>query len=212
MKAKQAKEKTQIQETNVPVKQTETGITRSEKPEFTGPFTMMRHFAEDLENMFADFGFGRGFPNQPRMSLFEKENFGDRLDNLWKTPFGLDRTDFFNDFTPPVEILKSNGNIIVRADLPGLEKEDINVEVRDKLLTIEGERKNETEEKDEGFYRSERSYGSFFRQIPLPEGTKTDEAKATFKNGVLEVTLVAPEITSGGKRLEITDKAEKNKK
>jgi HSP20 family protein len=77
-------------------------------------------------------------------------------------------------------------------DLPGLKRDDVKVELTEGLLTISGERKEEKEEKREGYYRSERSYGSFFRQIPLPEGAKTDTAKAEFNDGVLEITMQAP--------------------
>ena len=80
----------------------------------------------------------------------------------------------------------------MRADLPGLKKDEVKVELTNDLLTISGERKEEKEEKREGYYRSERRYGSFFRQIPLPEGAKTDTAKAKFTDGVLEVTMQAP--------------------
>jgi HSP20 family protein len=94
---------------------------------------------------------------------------------------------------------------VVRADLPGLEKNDVKVDIADDVLTIQGERKQEHEEEHEGWYRSERSYGSFYRAVPLPEGTIADSAKANFKNGVLEVTLQAPpKEVSRGRRLEIS--------
>jgi HSP20 family protein len=73
-----------------------------------------------------------------------------------------------------------------------MNKEDVNVELRDDAVIIQGERKEEHEDEREGWYRSERTYGSFHRTIPLPEGTITDSAKATFKNGVLEVALQTP--------------------
>ena len=80
------------------------------------------------------------------------------------------------------------------------------VEIRDDALVIEGERKQEREEEREGLYRNERVYGSFYRTIPLPEGTIADSAKATFKNGVLEVVLQAPpQEVSRGRRLEIKE-------
>ena len=80
------------------------------------------------------------------------------------------------------------------------------VEINDNVLTIQGERKQEHEEEREGWYRNERSYGSFYRAIPLPEGTISDSAKASFKNGVLEITLQAPpQEVSRGRRLEIKE-------
>jgi HSP20 family protein len=100
-------------------------------------------------------------------------------------------------------VLQKNGEFIVRADLPGLRKENVKVEITDNVLTLSGERKEEKEEKREGYYRSERSYGSFYRQIPLPEGAKTDTATAEFKDGVLEITMQAPERQPRARRLEI---------
>jgi len=93
----------------------------------------------------------------------------------------------------------------VRADLPGLTKDDVKVELTDEALTISGERKAEKEEKREGFFRSERSYGIFYRQIPLPQGVDADKATATFTNGVLEVTIQVPKSEARGRKLEITE-------
>jgi HSP20 family protein len=76
--------------------------------------------------------------------------------------------------------------------------------VTEDAITIQGERRHEEERKEDGFYHSERSYGSFYRSIPLPEGVITDSAKATFKDGVLEVELQAPpQEVSRGRRVEI---------
>ena len=95
-------------------------------------------------------------------------------------------------WTPQIETFQRGDQFVVRADLPGLKKEDVNVEVADDALTIQGERRQEREENREGYYRSERSYGSFYRVVPLPEGVITESAKANFKDGVLEVTVQAP--------------------
>src|SRR4030095_3006522 len=94
-------------------------------------------------------------------------------------------------FSPQVDIFERNGKLVVRADLPGMTKDDITVEVTDDAVVMDGESRYEHEEKETGIYRSERSYGRFHREIPLPEGVKTENATATFKNGVLEVTLDA---------------------
>jgi HSP20 family protein len=104
-------------------------------------------------------------------------------------------------WTPQIEVFHRGNDLVVRADLPGMNKEDVNVEIGDHSITIQGERREEHEEEKEGWYRSERSYGSFYRTIPLPEGTITDSAKATFKNGVLEIVLQAPpkEVSRGRK-------------
>jgi HSP20 family protein len=103
-------------------------------------------------------------------------------------------------------------NVIVRADLPGLTKDDVNVEVADNGITIEGERKKETDEKGEGYYRSERTYGRFFRRVPLPEGVKAEDAQATFSNGVLEITIpTAKTEQRKSRRLEIAGERQKSR-
>ena len=84
-----------------------------------------------------------------------------------------------------------------------MKREDVKVELTNNVLTISGERKEEEEEKREGYYRSERSYGSFYRQLPLPEGAKTDTAKAEFNDGVLQVTMQAPAREPQKRLLEI---------
>ena len=86
----------------------------------------------------------------------------------------------------------------------------MSVEVTDDTVTIHGERKREHEEEREGLYRSERSYGTFWRVIPLPEGAISEQAKANFRDGVLEITLPAPPAsTSKGRRVEITEVTKK---
>lgn len=82
---------------------------------------------------------------------------------------------------------------MVSAELPGLDKNDVHVEVTDEGLAISGERKREHEEQREGYYHSERSYGRFYRLIPLPEDAKIDQVKASFNNGVLEIIVPAPQ-------------------
>jgi HSP20 family protein len=83
-------------------------------------------------------------------------------------------------------------HLIVCADLPGLKKEDIQVEFSEDALTIQGERRQEHEESHEGYRTSERSYGKFYRSIPLPEGVNPESAKATFQDGVLKITVPLP--------------------
>lgn len=89
-------------------------------------------------------------------------------------------------------MFEKDGQLVVRADLPGLTKNDVKVDIAEEALTIQGKRTKEQEEKGETFYRSERSYGSFYRVIPLPEGVSPESVKATFHDGVLEVAMKAP--------------------
>ena len=102
-------------------------------------------------------------------------------------------------------MFETGNELVVKADMPGLKREDIKVEITESELTVSGERKLEKEEKGKDVYRSERSYGSFFRSIALPEGAKVDLAKATVKDGVLEVKMPLTRIESAKRRLEITE-------
>ena len=155
------------------------------------PFGLMRRFTRDMERLFDDFE-GFRFPG-----FFNREFF----------PLATELKDC--DWMPQIEVLRSNGDLLVKADLPGLTKDDVKVELTDEALTITGERKEEKEEKHEGFYRTERNYGRFHRHIPLPEGAKTDKANATFRNGVLEVTVPVAKTESRARKLEIKEAPEK---
>lgn len=95
-------------------------------------------------------------------------------------------------YVPRMDVYEKNGNIVIKADLPGTKPEDVNVTVEDGDLIIQGERKAEKEVKEEDYYRMERSYGGFYRRQPLPEGITPDKIQATFANGVLEVTIPKP--------------------
>src|SRR6185436_2039471 len=100
-------------------------------------------------------------------------------------PFDLDELRGW----PEIEIYRRDDKLVVRADVPGLSKDDVIVEMRDNELWISGERRSETEHKEGDYYRTERSYGRFSRTIPLPEGAMADTASATFQSGVLEIEI-----------------------
>ena len=110
---------------------------------------------------------------------------------------------------PPVDVRESNGTLSISAELPGLNKEDVKVEVNDNALVIQGERKRESTEERGGVHRTERSYGSFYREIPLPEGAKLDQAKAEFHNGVLEVTVPIPQAQKSTRQIPIEGGSER---
>ena len=106
---------------------------------------------------------------------------------------------------PPLEMFEKEDKFSVRAELPGMKREEIDVSVVGDTLTIKGERKAETEVKEEDYYCCERSYGSFFRSINLPSAVDTKKIEASYENGVLEITLPkAPEIKP--KKVEISVK------
>lgn len=105
-------------------------------------------------------------------------------------------------WTPAVDVMQREGNLVVRAELPGLKPEDVKLEITDDAIVLEGERKDEREENNAGLHVTERRYGRFYRAIPLPGGAKIDDARAKFENGVLEVTVPTKEPKS--KRREIS--------
>jgi HSP20 family molecular chaperone IbpA len=145
---------------------------------------------------------------------------------IWNDPFGLFQRDVWPFqreswpwrttgqgtsalWSPQIESFQRGDQFVVRADLPGLKKEDVNIELTDDSVIIQGERREEREDEREGYYRSERSYGSFYRIVPLPEGSISESAKAKFNNGVLEISVQAPpREVSRRRRIEIADAAE----
>jgi HSP20 family protein len=90
---------------------------------------------------------------------------------------------------PPMDLTEAEGKYVIRADLPGLSEEDIEIQVKDDVLTISGERKSEHQDSGEGFYRVERSFGRFSRSLDLPAGVDVAAVTAAFENGVLEVRV-----------------------
>jgi HSP20 family protein len=94
---------------------------------------------------------------------------------------------------PAMEVLQRGDQLVVRADLPGLTPDDVEIEIEDGVLTVSGERRHSFEDRQEGLYRTERSYGAFSRSIALPEGIDEDQVQARFEHGVLEVTVPLPQ-------------------
>lgn len=149
------------------------------------PFALMRRMQDDMDQLFSTFGFGR---------LGLSPIFGSVLSNdFTDLPSQIGRGGSSSSlWSPQIETFRRGDKIVVRADLPGVDKDDVNVNVENGVLTISGERGTENEDQGDGWYRTERSYGSFHRALPLPEGVDAGECEATFKDGVLEVTLPAP--------------------
>lgn len=116
------------------------------------------------------------------------EDFFDRRMRPWWPERWL-RREVMELEAPAVDLFEDKNDIVVKAELPGMEKENVEVKLTDHMLTIKGEKKKEEEIKEENYYRSERSYGSFIRTLELPADVHADKVKASFKNGVLEVRL-----------------------
>jgi HSP20 family protein len=117
----------------------------------------------------------------------------ERIARRWESPFPHLFEDFEDKydevFTPAVESYVKDGNLVVRADVPGLELKDLEVSILGNALSIKGERRSEQEVKKDEYLRREVSYGAFERRMSLPEGTPADKVKASFKNGVIEITI-----------------------
>jgi len=135
----------------------------------------------------------------------------DELDRVFTEPwptFRLPVVDLAaSEWAPKVDVMTKDGKLITRVDLPGMNKEDVKVEVADGVLKLSGERKKEVKEEKDNYYREEREYGAFCRTVPLPKGVKSDEVKAIFTNGVLEVTVPLPAaaIEPKPKTIAVTD-------
>jgi HSP20 family protein len=134
--------------------------------------------------------------------------FTDEMDRVFEGFGGL-RSGEITQWSPPVEISEKDGKLEVSVELPGVKENEVKVEVTDEGLVIQGERKREHEEKREGYYRSERIYGQFYRLVPLPENANIDQARAEFRNGELHISVPVPEqqrrrreipVSSGGER------------
>jgi HSP20 family protein len=92
-------------------------------------------------------------------------------------------------WTPSVDVSETKENVVINAEIPGMSKEDVKLSVQDNVLTLSGEKKQEKEEKDAKYHRIERNYGSFSRSFTLPASVKPDKVKATYKDGMLKISL-----------------------
>ncbi|HXT04716.1 MAG TPA: Hsp20/alpha crystallin family protein [Casimicrobiaceae bacterium] len=157
-----------------------------------GPFSVMRRITDEMDRLFENFGMGRSlFPGGwSQGGSWDTGSFGGTGASMW---------------SPHIDVCERNGKMLIQADLPGMKRDDVHVRIEQDEVIIQGERRQEASNQQGGYYRSERSYGSFYRTIPLPEGTNTDSATATFRDGVLEIELDAPRHQQQGRTLEIRD-------
>lgn len=172
-----------------------TGVTRDQQrssPAYgsrgatSDPFALMQRMSQDMDRLFEQFGFGTALGTPLGGTSLGSSSLGS---GIW---------------APQIESFRRGDELVIRADVPGVRKEDLHVEVEDGVLSLSGERRSDNEENRDGYYRSERSYGQFQRTIPLPEGVDADQCHASFNDGVLEVTLPAPkEEQRKPKRIEI---------
>jgi HSP20 family protein len=153
------------------------------------PLVMMRRMQDDLDRVFRAFGLPRLGPAiAPPRELEEA---------LARSSADLGPS---TRWAPQVDVFERDGNLVVHADLPGVRREDVEVNVENDLLVIRGQRRQEHLEAEGGYRRTERSYGTFLRQIPLPEGVDPEGIEASYDNGVLEVVVPPPEEQRAGRR------------
>ena len=145
------------------------------------PFAEMARWERDMERRFGNLLSGRF------QSLFDERS--------WPGS-NLELTE------PAIDMYEENDQIVVKAEMPGLSKDDIQISVTDNILTIKGEKKKEEEDRGKDYYRSERAYGAFIRTLPLPAEINADKVQAIFKNGLLEIRLPKSE-TAKKKEIKI---------
>ena len=133
------------------------------------------------------------------------DDFLGRRMRSWWPSWSLRGAEAEEMIGPAVDVFEEKDDIVVKAELPGMNKEDVEVNLSDHSLTIKGQKKKEEEVEEENYYSCERSYGSFLRTLELPADVHSDKVKASFKNGVLEIRLPK---TEEAKRKEIQVKVE----
>jgi HSP20 family protein len=156
---------------------------------------------------------------EPARELATIQNEMNRLfGTLFDDPAGAGTQTAVRRWIPAMDLVETENDFVLRADLPGLTENDVNIELEDNVLTISGERKSEHEERKEGYFRVERASGAFSRSLTLPEGVDAEKIAANFTNGVLEVTVPKPEqrkprkvtISAGGTKAKTIEGTEHN--
>jgi HSP20 family protein len=168
---------------------TKLPVTRQTmEPSFTTAWHPFESFRQEIDRLFDDFGLGFRWPF--RRSLFAAEPLF-RRELTWPK-------------MPAVDVVESEKAYEITADLPGMDEKNIEVKVADGVLTIKGEKQEEKEEKKKDYYLQERSFGSFQRSFELPDSVDPDKIEASFKKGVLTVTLPKkPEAQKPAKKIEV---------
>lgn len=128
----------------------------------------------------------------PWRERWELDHFRSEMDNLFDRFFDLapfSRLRGAGDWMPVVDVTETGKEVVVQAELPGMEAKDIDISLNGKVLTLKGERKQVKEDKDKNYHRIERRYGSFSRSIELPADVEADKVEAKYKDGVLKISL-----------------------
>lgn len=134
---------------------------------------------------------------EPSRAISPFEEMESWMNEMFRKPFSLFHPSWLprlkfpamEEFSPSVDIFEDKDDVVVKAEIPGIKKDDLDVKLEEDTITISGEKKTEEKVEKKDYYRLERSYGSFCRSFRLPTEVQTDKAKATFKDGVLEVRV-----------------------
>jgi len=165
----------------------------------SNPFAFAQAMSQEMDRLFDTFG-GTG---QGTRGL-STSGSGRGLQQQGNQQMGVQSGRALASWAPQMEVLRRENEIVVRADLPGMSPDDVQIDIEDGVLTISGERRKKEEEREEGFFHTERSYGAFARSIALPEGVDEEKVNARFEHGVLEVTVPLPEQQrQRGRRVQI---------
>ena len=147
------------------------------------PFREIESLKREMERLFDE--------------VFERTPF------LRREPMIETAEEFRRVWTPACDVYETDKEIVVKANLPGVSKDNVEVIVTEDSITIKGQAKEEAEVKEKNYYRRELSYGAFERVIPLPVAVKSEEAKATFKDGILEIRAPKQEVSPKGRKINI---------
>lgn len=160
-------------------------------PFFSDPWAEMKRMQREMDTLF---GFNQRQQQQQRLEGGSGSNSS-----------ALTTTSSFNNnlWRPLCDVKETDKELLVHAELPGVKKEDIHIELQNGILTISGERKEEKKEEKEKYHRVERNYGRFARSVAVPEGVTEDQVKAKIENGVLEVAIPKPPAKPAPKQIPI---------
>lgn len=158
--------------TTTPEKTTVPARTAERRLRFFDPFDLFEDVREEMSRLWGQ---------RPLMSRPVLRPFAQLAEGFW---------------APRMDVYEKNGQLMVKVELPGVKKEDVKVEIDQGDLVINGERKTESEIKEEDYYRMERAYGSFHRRLPIPFEVKTEQIRAAYKDGVLEIQIPKPAATT----------------
>jgi HSP20 family protein len=167
----------------------------------SNPFAFAQAMSQEMDRLFDTYA---GTSQRQASRGLSMGNYGRGLQQQGGQQMGLQDWRGIANWEPQIEVFRRGNEIVVRADLPGVAPDDVEIDVEDGMLAISGERRETREDQQEGRYHSERIYGEFSRSITLPDGVDEDQIRARFDNGVLEVIIpLSEQQRQRGRRVQI---------